>query len=84
MLQNGPISGLQIGADFRIYKLDQEVLQVGSYRYFKSRQNDYKLGQKFSNWDRYYKLVKNDFKSEQGFQIGAEQPHHNFPPITIY
>ena len=59
MLQNGPISALQIGGGFTIDKSGQEALQVGSYRHFKSTQNDYKSGQQ-------------DFKSGQRLQIGEE------------
>ena len=59
MLQNRPISALQIGGSFTIDKSDQEALQVGSYRHFKWRQNDYKSGQQ-------------DYKSGQRLQIREE------------
>ena len=83
VLQNGPISALQIGGGFTIDKSGQEALQVGSYRHFKSTKTIINRGNKISNRGRDYKLAKNDFKSEQEVQIGAEQPH-TFPPGKIY
>ena len=59
VLQNRPISALQIGGSFTIDKSDQEALQVGSYRHFKWRQNDYKSGQQ-------------DYKLGQRLQIREE------------
>ena len=64
-LQNGAIRELQIGADFRDYKSEQEVLQIGAALAISNQ------GKKIANWGRDFKSGQSDFKLEQRLQIGA-------------
>ena len=72
-LQNGAVSGLQIGAHFRDYKSEKEGLQIGVALVISNRDKkitnlgkDFKSGQRYfkswqiiSNRGRNYKSVRN-------------------------
>ena len=64
-LQNGAVSGLQIGAHFRDYKSEKEGLQIGVALVISNRDK------KITNQGRDFKSGQRDFKSWQRLQIGA-------------
>ena len=64
-LQNGAVSGLQITADLRDYKPEQEGLQIGVALVISNRDK------KITNQGRDFKSGQRDFKSWQRLQIGA-------------
>ena len=81
-LQNEAISGLQIGASFRDFKLGQQGLQKEAalgisnrVRYFESGQRDFRLGQRLQTGARGISNHRRDYKSGQALQIGAEYKH---------
>ena len=78
-LQNEAITGLQIRASFRDFKLGQLGLQKEAalgisnrVRYFKSGQTDFRLGQRLQTGERGISNHGRDYKSGQALQIGAE------------